>query len=111
MCAGTSPMVRHAIKMVSEGFKMTHHTNEKDPCVSTTEPLENHTTNDLIFTTGEWRSKAIATQIAELAIQGHAVHKLKDGGYLVCKYGYTHHASDFAALQCFARRLGVSNGF
>ena len=51
--------------------------------------------------------KAIATQIAHLAIAGHAVHKLIDGGYLVCKYGYTHHAQDFAALQCFARRLGV----
>ncbi len=53
--------------------------------------------------------KAMATQIAHLAIAGHAVHKLADGGYLVCKYGYTHHASDFAALQCFARKLGVSN--
>jgi hypothetical protein len=54
--------------------------------------------------------KAMAAQIAHLTIAGHAVHKLADGGYLVCKYGYTHHASDFAALQCFARRLGVSNG-
>ena len=51
--------------------------------------------------------KAIATQIAHLAIAGHAVHKLIDGGYLVCKYGHTFHAQDFAALQCFARRLGV----
>ena len=40
----------------------------------------------------------------------HALALSADGGYLVCKYGYTHHASDFAALQCFARRLGVSNG-
>jgi hypothetical protein len=53
-------------------------------------------------------SKAIATQIAELAIRGHAVHPLTDGGYLVSKYSYTHHAKDFAALQDFARRLGVS---
>ena len=110
MCAGTTPMVRYAIKMVSEGFKMTHQTNEKAPCLSSIWLFENHTTNDLVFATGERRSKATATQIAELAIQGHAVHQLKDGGYLVCKYGYTHHASDFAALQCFARRLGVSHG-
>ena len=53
--------------------------------------------------------KARATQIAHLAIAGHAAHKLVDGGYLVCKYGLTHHAQDFAALQCFARKLGVSN--
>jgi hypothetical protein len=53
--------------------------------------------------------KAIASQIAHLAIAGHVVHKLARGGYMVCKYGYTHHASDFAALQRFARRLGVSN--
>jgi hypothetical protein len=55
------------------------------------------------------QGKAIATQLAHLAIAGHTVHKLVDGGYLVCKYGYTHHAQDFASLQCFARRLGVSN--
>ena len=54
--------------------------------------------------------KAMATQVAQIAIAGHAVHKLAGGGYLVCKCGYTHHASDFAALQRFARRLGVSNG-
>lgn len=52
-------------------------------------------------------SNVIATQIGCLKRAGHAVHKLADGGYLVCKYGYTHHAQDFAALQCFARRLGV----
>ncbi len=53
--------------------------------------------------------KEIAFQIAHLAITGRAVQKLAGGGYLVCKYGYAHHASDFAALQCFARRLGVCN--
>ena len=52
--------------------------------------------------------KAISTQIAELALMGHAVYKLADGGFLVCKYGYIHHAPDFEALQVFAHRLGVS---
>lgn len=51
--------------------------------------------------------KAIATQIAHLALAGHAVHQLTGGGYLVSKYSYTHHAKDFAALQAFARKLGV----
>ena len=53
-------------------------------------------------------SKVISTQIAELALRGHAVHQLIDGGFLVCKYGYTHHAPDFESLQIFAQRLGVN---
>ena len=51
---------------------------------------------------------AIATQIAELALAGHAVHELRCGDFLVCKYGYTHHAKDLEALQALARRLGMS---
>lgn len=52
--------------------------------------------------------KAISTHIAQLALKGHAVYELADGGFLVCKYGYFHHAPDFEALQVFAYRLGVS---
>lgn len=87
---------------------MTHHANEKAPCAINTEGLATDTTNDLNFATGTRHRKAIATQIAELALRGHAVHLLKDGGFLVCKYGHTIHAIDFAELQAFARRLGVS---
>ncbi len=84
------------------------HTNEKAPGAINTEGLATDTTNDLNFATGTRHSKALATQIAELAIRGHAVHQLKDGGFLVCRYGCTHHAADFEALQAFARRLGVN---
>lgn len=90
---------------------MNHHTdptNEKAPGAINTEGLTTDTTNDLNFATGTRHSKAIATQVAELAIRGHAVHQLKDGGFLVCKYGHTFHAIDFADLQAFARRLGVA---
>ena len=90
---------------------MKHHTDptqQKAPGAINTEGLETDTTNDLNFATGKRPSKAIATQVAELAIRGHAVHQLKDGGFLVCKYGHTFHANDFAELQAFARRLGVS---
>jgi len=91
---------------------MNHHTdttNEKAPGVSDdSKGLATDTTNDLNFATGTRHSKAIATQVAELAIRGHAVQQLKDGGFLVCKYGHTFHANDFAELQAFARRLGVS---
>jgi hypothetical protein len=65
-------------------------------------------TNNLNFATGTRHSKAVATQIAELALAGHAVHKLQCSDFLVCKYGYSHYAQDFDALQAFARRLGVS---
>lgn len=85
----------------------TDPTIEKAPGAINTEGLETDTTNDLNFATGTRHGKAEATQIAELAIRGHAVHQLKDGGFLVCKYGYTHHAPDFESLQAFARRLGV----
>ena len=90
---------------------MNHHadtTNRKAPGAINTEGLRTNTTNDLNFATGTRHSKAIATQIAELAIRGHEVHQLKDGGFLVCKYGHSFHAADFVELQSFARRLGVT---
>ncbi len=82
--------------------------NEKAPGAINTEGLATDTTNDLNFATGQRHRKAIATQMAELALRGHAVHLLKDGGFLVCKYDHTFHAIDFAELQDFSRRLGVS---
>jgi hypothetical protein len=87
----------------------TDPTNGKVPGVSDdAKGLDTDTTNDLNFATGTRHSKAIATQVAELAIRGHAVHQLKEGGFLVCKYGHTFHAINFVELQAFARRLGVS---
>lgn len=97
--------------LASEGFEMTlnsHATNEKAPGAINTEGLDSNTTNSLNFATGIRQSKALTTQIAELTTRGHKVHQLKEGEFLVCKYGYTYHAPDFAALQAFARRLGVS---
>ena len=64
-------------------------------------------TNDLNFATGNRHSKAESNLCALLALAGHAVHSLKDGGYLVCKWGYTHHAHDLYAVKAFAVRLGV----
>jgi len=90
---------------------MTHHTeptNRKAPGAINTEGLTTKTTNDLNFATSTRNSKAIATEIAKLAIWGYACHQLKDGRFLVCKYGHTFHANDCAELKFFARRLGVS---
>lgn len=91
---------------------MTTNTMQKADGATNTNGL--HTdTNGANFRTGDAigqapDGKTIATQIACLALAGHAVHQIADGGYLVCKYGYTHHGKDLAALQSFARRLGVT---
>ncbi len=90
---------------------MTHHTyttDQKAPGVINAEGLDANTANDLNSAGGTRFGKAIATQVAELAIKGHAAHQLKDGGFLVCKYGHTFHAKSLEELQAFARRLGVS---
>jgi hypothetical protein len=82
-------------------------TNRKALGAINTKGFETNTTNDLNFATGKRHGKAIATQIAELALLGYAVHQLLDGGYLVCKHGYTCHAPCFEALQAVAHRVGV----
>lgn len=64
--------------------------------------------NGLNFSTGTQHSKAIAALTAKLSIDGHAVHRLASGGFLVCKYGHSFHAQDFAVLEGFARRVGVT---
>jgi hypothetical protein len=86
---------------------MNNSPNRKAPSACNTEGLETNQ-NKRNFATHEAHSKAISTQIAQLALKGHAVYELADGGFLVCKYGYIHHAQDFEALQVFAHRLGVS---
>lgn len=52
--------------------------------------------------------KAIATEIARLALAGHAIHKGSAGDFTVCKYGIAKYCQDFAELQAFSRKLGVS---
>jgi phosphopantetheinyl transferase (holo-ACP synthase) len=86
---------------------MNHLSNGKAPGACNTEGLGTNFYKSN-FAIHEAHSKAISTQIAQLALKGHAVYKLADGGFLVCKYGYIHHAQDFEALQVFADRLGGS---
>ena len=52
--------------------------------------------------------KAIATEIARLALAGHAVHKGNCGDFTVCKYGMAKYCQDFAELQSFSRKVGAS---
>jgi hypothetical protein len=53
-------------------------------------------------------AKAVFTQIAELALAGHAVHELPAGAFMVTKYGLVKHCENSDELQVFARKLGVS---
>ena len=52
--------------------------------------------------------KAIATEIARLALAGHAVHAGNCGDFTVCKYGMAKYCQDFDELQAFSRKLGVT---
>jgi hypothetical protein len=52
--------------------------------------------------------KREATLMAQFALRGHAVHRLADGGYLVCKHGFVKHCPDLHALAGFARQTGVT---
>lgn len=82
------------------------HANEKAPSACDTEGFDTDTHKVDSATTTQ-HSKAIVTLVAELALAGHAVHKLRGSDFLVCKYGYSHYAQDFDALQVFASKLGV----
>ncbi len=53
-------------------------------------------------------SKAIATQIARLALAGHHVIKGDRGDYTVCKFGLSRYCDDFTALVAFAKKVGAA---
>ncbi len=86
-----------------------NHTMSNGLAAANNQPAKTYTqnVNDLDFATGTRHSKAESTLRAIMAMAGHAVYPLKDGGYLVCKYGYTHNADDLDGLHDFAVRLGV----
>ena len=87
---------------------MIHTTiNKKAAGASNTNGLHTHT-NVVDFPTAGSEGKALATQIAQLALAGHVVHKGQSGDFLVCKYGMSRWCQDFAELQAFSRRLGVT---
>jgi len=53
--------------------------------------------------------KAIAHQIARLALAGHRVHRAEGGDFLVTRWGQTRYCADFAELQAFAVKVGVNH--
>jgi len=108
--AGTALLVRHAFKMAAtvEGCKVNH-TIGNGLDAANDQPAKTFTqdTNDLDYPTGQRKGKDVANLRAILALNGHAVYVLQDDGYLVSKWGYTHHARDIEALRAFAVKLGV----
>ncbi len=81
--------------------------NSSEACHS--KGLEADTTS-VYFSTPDEQGKAIATQIARLALADHAVHKGSAGDFTVCKYGSSRYRQDFVDPQTFARQLGVNHG-
>ena len=51
--------------------------------------------------------KRETTVIARFAMKGAAVHRLADGGYIVCQWGLTRAVPDLPALAAFGRMMGV----
>ena len=51
--------------------------------------------------------KPEATLVARFALAGHAVHRLSEGGFLVCKHGHAKHCQNLHGLVAFARQVGV----
>jgi hypothetical protein len=91
---------------VVEACKMNN-VAQKSECPVAAGHYANQSTNDLDYPQSERQSKAESNLCAVLALAGHSLHPLRDGGYLVAKWGYTYHADDIADLHAFAVRLGV----
>lgn len=87
-------------------------TQQNAPDVFSANGLQANTTNTSPLTGAAIEhaasGKAIATEIARLALAGHAVHKGREGDFTVCKYGLSKYCEDFTELQAFSRKLGVT---
>ena len=90
------------------------HTNtqQKAPRACDSEGLHNDTNSADFRSHGATNQahdgKAIANQIARLALAGHVVHKAQGGDYLVSKFGMTRYCKDFAELLAFAKKVGAA---
>lgn len=91
---------------------MTHSTTQNTADAFNAEGLHTDTaTND--FSIGAaielaCSSKAIATNMARMALAGYAVHQGCVGDFTVCRYDITKYCQNFAALQAFSRKVGAS---
>lgn len=67
----------------------------------------NETTDTAIVAQPLEERKHEATLMAKLALRGHAVHRMVEGGYIVVFHGYVKRCADLAALEAFARTVGA----
>lgn len=51
--------------------------------------------------------KAASTLRAELALQGHQLHRLAGGGWLVSRWGLSRELPSLHAVRTFARQVGA----
>lgn len=61
----------------------------------------------LLVALSQEQQKHESTLIAQLALRGHATHKLERGGYLVVWQGCSRHCGDLESLEAFARQVGA----
>ena len=100
--------MRDAFKVVANvGGRRMNSLAQKSECPVAAGHYANQDITDFDYPQSERHGKAESTLRALLALAGHSVHPMRDGGYLVAKWGYTYHADDLADLQAFAMRLGV----
>lgn len=60
---------------------------------------------EIVASAGD-ENKLVATLIARMALMGHAVYKLADGGYLISRWGMTRYCADPAQLAAFLVQIG-----
>jgi len=89
-----------------DGFQVTAARKSECPLAGG-HHADNQSSDDPDSATDERQRKALSTVTAQLALQGHAVHVGSNGDYLVSRWNMSRYCQDFAALQDFARRLGV----
>jgi len=90
---------------------MTTNTQQKAPGACDSKGLHTDTNASYFASHGPIQQapdgKAIATQIARLALAGHHVIKGTHGDYSVCKFGLCKYCADFESLVAFARQVGA----
>ena len=64
-------------------------------------------TNVIDFPRATRQAKLTVNLIAQLAVAGHAVHKIQSGGFLVCKQGMSRFCENVAELRKFATLVGA----
>ena len=69
-----------------------------DHCATNQSTKSDHSTTN---------EKRLATLLAKFALNGHQVHQLADGGFIVSRWCQTRIVPDFAGLVAVGRLMGV----